>query len=114
MEPLRSLLRLAAGAGALLLLCLPAAVAVRLGWLGLAGPQAGLERWTVFAVVCLVWTALVMLLLVRVNGLLGYAWQPPERTVSLPRRERRRLAAGLRLVERQRGAPAGGHLRRRP
>lgn len=114
MDSLRTLLRIAVGVLALALFCLPAIIALRLGWLSLgSGAGSSLERWVVFAVASLGWAVLVVMLLAWCNERLGLSWQAHERAPRPRRRERRRRAAGLRLLEGQQGAPGGAAQPRR-
>ncbi len=102
MDLLHRLARLIVGLVALALLCLPAVVAFSQDWLALGqGDGTSIERWTLFALFFLGWTAALVVALVWCNERLGVRWFAPERARRLRRRERRRTAAGLRLLEGQ-------------
>jgi hypothetical protein len=110
-DPSRTLLRVALGLGGLALLCLPAVVAFRQGWLALGtGPGSSIERWTLFAVFSVGWALGAVLAFVWANDRLGIHWFAHERPGRLTRRRRRRLDAGLRLLDGSRdtdGSPRG-------
>lgn len=105
---LRRLFRILVSLAALALAGLPAIVAVRVGWLSLGQSNASsVERWTLFALFYLVWVLFVVVLLVWCNDRFGVHWRAWDRAPRREERRRRRLAAGLRLLEGQKAARRG-------
>ena len=114
----RRLLIILVPLGLIVLTLVPATVTFGLGWLRLPAIQppgaspardtTSLEAWTLFAVFYLVWMLALLVLFIWSYDRLDYHWQYHERPPRLPKKERRRLAAGMGLREGQEKARRAG------
>ncbi len=109
----RHLLTIAPTVAAVALAVLPAVVVFGFGWLSPAGsPSAGSvtdrapEAWVLFALFYLMWMGGLMALLIVANDRLGRHWRSWDRHPRPEKRQRRRLAAGMRYLEGQQRARA--------
>jgi len=101
----RRLLIILVPLGLIVLTLVPATVTFGLGWLRLPAIQppgaspardtTSLEAWTLFAVFYLFWTVALMVLFIWSYDRLDYHWQYHERSPRPPKKQRRRLAAGV-------------------
>jgi len=104
--------------GLIILALVPAMVTFGLGWLRLppiqppgatpARDTTTLEGWTLFAVFYLVWVIALTVLFVWSYDRLDYHWQYHQRSPRPPKKQRRRLAAGLGLLGSQEKARRPG------
>jgi len=102
MDPFRRLLRMLVPLVALALVCLPALIVFRAGWLALGqGEASSMERWVLFALFNLVWVLGLAVLVIWCNDRLGVHWRAWDRSPRREDRRRRRRDAGLRLLEGQ-------------
>jgi hypothetical protein len=105
MDLARRLLRVVVSLAALALVCLPALVVFRAGWLALGhGEASSIERWVLFAAFNLVWVLLLAVAWIWCNDRLGVHWRAWDRAPLREDRRRRRRTAGLRLLEGQEAA----------
>jgi hypothetical protein len=114
----RRLLIILVPVGLMVLALVPAAVTFGLGWLRLPSIQppgaspardtTSLEAWTLFAVFYLVWMVALMVLFVWAYDRLDYHWQYHQRPPRPPKKQRRRLAAGLGFLAGQEKARRTG------
>lgn len=112
----RRLLIILVPAGLIVLALVPAALAFGLGWLRLPPiqPPGGTpapdttppEAWALLAIFYLFWMVGLVVLLVWSYDRLDYHWQYHERPQRPPRKQRRRLAAGMEFLAGQEEARA--------
>jgi len=104
----RRLLIILVPVGLIVLALVPAIVTFGLGWLRLpsirppgaspARDTTSIEAWTLFAVFYLFWMIALMVLFVWSYDRLDYHWQYHQRSPRPPKKQRRRLAAGMDLL----------------
>ena len=104
----RRLLIILVPVGLIVLALVPAIVTFGLGWLRLPSIQppgaspardtTSIEAWTLFAVFYLFWMIALMVLFVWSYDRLDYHWQYHQRSPRPPKKQRRRLAAGMDLL----------------
>ena len=108
----RTLLTLAA----VVALVVPVALALTTGWIEVNSTPWGeqpvpdptpLESWVALALVYLVWAPLVFVGLVAAFDRLGHHYMPIDRDRRPTRKERRRQAAGIKLLQSEQAPPAG-------
>ena len=114
----RRLLILFVPVGLIVLALVPALVTFGLGWLRLPSIQppgaspardtTSLEAWTLFAVFYLVWMLALMVLFIWSYDRLDYHWQYHRRAPRPPKKQRRRLAAGMDFLAGQDEARRAG------
>ena len=136
----RRLLIIVVPVGLILLALVPAVVTFGLGWLRLqairpsgvspAPDTTSPEAWTLFAVFYLIWMVALLVALIWSYDRLDYHWQYHQRSPRPPKKQRRRLAAGMSFLAGQEQAradaakrparapasqaPSGGHPPARP
>ena len=101
----RRLLILLVPVGLIVLALVPAAVAFGLGWLrvpaiqpagaGAARDTTSIEAWTLFAVFYLFWMLGLLVIFIWSYDRLDYHWQYHQRPPRPPKKQRRRLTAGM-------------------
>jgi hypothetical protein len=101
---------------AVVALVVPVALALTTGWIEVHSTPWGeqpvpdptpLESWVALALVYLVWAPLVLVGLVAAFDRLGHQYMPIDRDRRPTRKERRRQAAGIRLLQSQQAPPTG-------
>jgi hypothetical protein len=112
----RRLLIILVPVGLIILALAPAMVTFGLGWLRIpaiqpagAGPArdtTSIEAWTLFAVFCLFWMLGLLVLFIWSYDRLDYHWQYHERSPRPPKKQRRRLTAGMGFLAGQEQARA--------
>jgi uncharacterized membrane-anchored protein len=112
----RRLLIVLVPVGLIVLALVPAAVTFGFGWLRLppiqppgaspARDTTSLEAWTLLAVFYLVWMVALVVLLIWSYDRLDYHWQYHQRAPRPPKKQRRRLAAGMGFLAGQEEARA--------
>jgi hypothetical protein len=101
----RRLLIILVPLGLIVLALVPATVAFGLGWLripaiqpagvGPARDTTSIEAWTLFAIFYLFWMLGLLVIFIWSYDHLDYHWQYHERSPRPPKKQRRRLAAGM-------------------
>ena len=114
----RRLLIILVPVGLIVLALVPALVTFGLGWLHLPSIQpsgaspardtTSIEAWTLFAIVYLFWMVALMVLFVWSYDRLDYHWQYHQRSPRPPKKDRRRVAAGMDLLAGQEKARRAG------
>ena len=104
--------------GLIVLALVPAIVTFGFGWLRLPAIQpagakpapdtTSIESWTLFAVFYLVWMLALLVLFIWSYDRLDYHWQYHQRSPRPPKKQRRRLAAGLGFLAGQEKARRTG------
>ena len=112
----RRLLIILVPVGIIALALIPALVTFWMGWLRLTAIQppgarpapdtTSLESWTLFAVFYLIWMLALLVLFIWSYDRLDYHWQYHQRSPRPPKKQRRRLAAGMGLLAGQEEARA--------
>jgi len=101
---------------AVVALVLPVTLALTTGWIEIHYTPWGeqpvadptpLENWVALALAYLVWAPLVFVGLVAAFDRLGHQYMPIDRDRRPTRKERRRQAAGIRLLQSQQAPPTG-------
>jgi hypothetical protein len=120
--PPRPLTKTLVSLAALVALAAPVTLAVALGWIEIRFAPWGdrpepsstpIEAWVLLALAYVVWTPAVFVALVLVLDRLGHKYTPAGRDRRPTRKERRRVAAGISVLQADE-APRAGAPRARP